>query len=98
MKAGWKVLLLGVVLFQWVQALVFWHLLDVVRLQAEGSWLHDTAWGPDTMRWVWVTGAMVTAAAVVALVLEARAYIGPSPRRPAARAAEAVSRTRGTDA
>jgi hypothetical protein len=70
MKGRWKFFLFGILLFQWVQVAVFWHLMDVIRYQAEGSWLHETAWGPETMSWIWTTGGIVTALSVVLLVAD----------------------------
>lgn len=84
MTLRWKLLVLGLLLFQWVQALVFWHLMDVVRLQAEGSWLHETAWGPETMRWVWVVGSLVTVVGLAAIMVDVHRAVPPpaSPSPP----------------
>ena len=72
MTARWKLVLVGLLVFQWVQAAVFWHLMDVIRLQAEGSWLHETAWGPATMRWLWMTGVAVTVIVLLVFVIDVR--------------------------
>lgn len=75
MTARWKVLVVGLLVFQWVQAAVFWHLMDVIRHQAEGSWLHETAWGPEAMRRVWLVGAGVSLLAFLVLVLDLRGAV-----------------------
>src|SRR5262245_1384635 len=46
MQTRWKILVLGLLAFQWVQTYSAWKLMDAIRYQAEGSWLHDTVWGP----------------------------------------------------
>lgn len=75
MTPRWKLVLVGLLVFQWVQAAVFWHLMDVIRYQAEDSWLHETAWGPATMRWVWLVGGAVTVIALAVLVIDVRGAV-----------------------
>ena len=82
MKGHWKFFVFGLLLFQWVQALVFWHLLDVIRLQAEGSWLHETVWGPETMRWTWIIGGIVSAVAILLLFIDVRTAVAADMAKP----------------
>jgi hypothetical protein len=84
MQTRWKILALGLLAFQWVQTYTAWKLMDAIRYQAEGSWLHETAWGPEHMSKVWVIGGLVTALAAVLLIvdlfqLEARSSPTASP-------------------
>lgn len=75
--------MLGLLAFQWVQTYTAWKLMDAIRYQAEGSWLHDTAWGPERMSKVWMIGGFVTAVAVV-LIIGDLVKVGPksSPTEP----------------
>lgn len=60
MNEKWRVAVVAIVVFQWVQVWVFWSLMDTIRYQAEGSWLHETAWGPREFAWVVVVGLGAT--------------------------------------